>query len=121
MGKKVLCIEDESDQILMIQTRLEANGFEFFYALSGEEGLKKAQEIKPDVILLDIIMPKMDGFEVLKKIREDDNLKNTPVIMVTAKGMKHLEHECEKLGASSVLKKPYESESLVNEVKKFAS
>lgn len=117
--KKILFIEDEPDQILVIKARLEANGFEVESAMDGEEGLKKVYEIKPDLILLDLIMPKMNGFEVCRRLKSDDATKNIPVLIITAAGMKDLEEQCRINRSDGLIRKPYDSAEFVAKVKKM--
>lgn len=81
----ILCIEDEQEMIDLIRIILEKRGFEVKGALGGEEGLRMAKESKPDLILLDLMMPEMDGWEVYRQLKNDEELKNVPVIVVTAK------------------------------------
>lgn len=83
---KILLIEDEEMLANMYEVKFQNEGFDITKALDGEEGLKKAKEIIPDLILLDIIMPKMDGFSVLKALKEDPKTKNAPVILLTNLG-----------------------------------
>ena len=82
--KKILIIEDDADLVRMVKTRLEANGYDVIGATNGDDGLEKAKTEKPDLILLDIKMPRMDGYTTLKGIRGVDEAKTTPVIVVTA-------------------------------------
>ncbi|MDD2766187.1 MAG: response regulator [Candidatus Moranbacteria bacterium] len=81
--KKVCIIDDNEDIRSIYQTKFSAEGFEVFMAVNGEEGLKVINQAKPDIILLDIEMPIMNGIEVLKKLREDTALSRIPVIMLT--------------------------------------
>lgn len=81
----ILCIEDEQEMIDLIRIILEKRGFRVQGALGGEEGLKMAKEQKPDLILLDLMMPEIDGWEVYRQLKNDEELKNVPVIVVTAK------------------------------------
>jgi len=81
----ILCIEDEQEMIDLIRIILEKRGFEVKGALGGEEGLRMAREEKPDLILLDLMMPGMDGWEVYHQLKNDEALKDIPVIVVTAK------------------------------------
>ncbi|HDN80600.1 MAG: two-component system response regulator [Chloroflexi bacterium] len=81
----ILCIEDEQEMIDLIRIILEKRGFEVKGALGGEEGLRMAREEKPDLILLDLMMPGMDGWEVYHQLKNDETLKDIPVIVVTAK------------------------------------
>jgi len=80
--KKILVIDDEPDFLEMIKLRLEANNYEVLTALNGKEGLEKVQQEKPDVVLLDILMPELDGLSVLRRIRSYN--KNLPVFIITA-------------------------------------
>lgn len=111
--KKILFIEDEEDLITVIKMRLEAGGFDFVCALDGEEGLKKVYEEKPDLILLDLIMPKMDGIEVCRRLKADPETSGIPIIIITAAGDKNLEDKGKCAGAECVMTKPYESSELL--------
>ena len=82
-NKTILIVEDEADLREALATALAYEGYTILQAGDGEDGLKKAFESKPDLILLDIIMPKKDGLEVLKEIKSDDSLKDTKIIVMT--------------------------------------
>jgi two-component system, OmpR family, response regulator VicR len=88
MAKRILCIEDEPDMIDLIRLILMRHGYEFDSAPGGEEGLRKVRETRPDLVLLDLMMPDMDGWEVYQQIKADEKTRNTPVIIVTAKAQK---------------------------------
>ncbi|RQW06533.1 response regulator [candidate division KSB1 bacterium] len=83
--KKILCIEDEPDMIELVRLILERKGFDFRGADSGQVGLDMIREEKPDLVLLDLMMPGMDGWEVYRQLKADAELKDIPVIVVTAK------------------------------------
>lgn len=83
--KHILCIEDETEMIELIRMVLEREGFEVTGAMGGELGLKVMKERKPDLVLLDLMMPGMDGWEVYRQMRADKELTEIPVIIVTAK------------------------------------
>ena len=117
--KKILFIEDEADQIMMISLRLEKNGYEVISSVDGEEGLRKAVTEKPDLILVDVIMPGMDGFEVCRRLRKDPVTKNIPIISTTAAGMDDVEHQCLSAGADDCVRKPYDSKDLLMKVKRL--
>ncbi len=117
--KKILFIEDEVEQISILQERMKAIGYEFLSAINGEVGLKLANEIKPDLILLDIIMPKIDGYEVCRRLKENPETKNIPVIIITAWTAKDFEKMCLQLGAQRVITKPFNTKELEMEIKRL--
>ena len=114
--KRILFIEDEPDQIMMVKLRLEKSGFVVFSAKDGEDGIEKAVKEKPDLILLDIIMPGMDGFEVCKGLRNHSVTKHIPIIATTAAGVDNLEGECLAAGADECIRKPYEAADLLAKI-----
>ena len=83
--KKVVCIEDELEMIELVKLILGRNKFDVTGAVGGHEGLEKITEIKPDLVLLDLMMPEMDGWEVYQKMKASDDMRDIPVIVVTAK------------------------------------
>lgn len=115
--KKILLIEDEPYQVMMVKFRLEANNFDFISACNGEEGLKKAYEEKPDLILLDLFMPIIDGYEVCRRLRQNPQTKNIPVIFFTASAGKDIKEKYPDYGADDYIIKPFESEELVAKIK----
>ena len=84
-GKLVVCIEDEPEMIDLVKLILSRKGIQVVGALGGREGLEAIQNEKPDLVLLDLMMPDMDGWEVYQKMKSDDATKGIPVIVVTAK------------------------------------
>ena len=83
--RSVVCIEDESEMIDLIRLILGRRGFELTGATGGAEGLEAIRRVKPDLVLLDLMMPGMDGWEVYQQMKADEELKHIPVIIVTAK------------------------------------
>lgn len=83
--KKVVCIEDEPEMIDLVRLILGRKGFELIGAVGGREGLETVRRVKPDLVLLDLMMPDMDGWEVYQQMKADEDLKAIPVIVVTAK------------------------------------
>ena len=84
--RKVVCVEDDPEIIELIKFILDRKGFEFIGVLGGHEGLETMRRVKPDLVLLDLMMPEMDGWEVYKRMKADETLRNIPVIVVTADG-----------------------------------
>ncbi|HEY68406.1 MAG TPA: response regulator transcription factor [Thermoflexia bacterium] len=83
--KVVVCIEDEPEMIDLVRLILGRKGFDLVGAVGGREGLETVRRLKPDLVLLDLMMPDMDGWELYQQMKADDTLKNIPVIVVTAK------------------------------------
>ena len=83
--RKVVCIEDELEMIELVKIILDRNRFQVTGAVGGQEGLDKIADIKPDLVLLDLMMPEMDGWEVYQKMKASEDMRNIPVIVVTAK------------------------------------
>ncbi|MFA5167501.1 MAG: response regulator [Candidatus Omnitrophota bacterium] len=115
-GKKILFIEDEPDQVMMISLRLEKNGYEVISSMDGEEGFKMAIREKPSLILVDVVMPGIDGFEVCRRLRKDPATKHIPIISTTAAGMDDVERQCITAGADDCVRKPYDSADLLRKI-----
>lgn len=115
--KKILFIEDEPEQIMVMKVRLEASGYAFISAMDGEEGIEKARGEKPDLILLDLILPKMNGYEVAKRLRGDPNTCDIPIIVVTASGAEKLEEKCRAVGADVCIRKPYDAAEVLQKIR----
>ncbi|MDD5936588.1 MAG: response regulator transcription factor [Clostridiales bacterium] len=114
MGKKILIIEDEKDLAKILGAYLEVEGFEAEIASDGQEGLKLFEEIKPSLVLLDIMLPKVDGIQVCKKIRESSDV---PVIMISAKNGEMDKVIALGIGADDYVTKPFSPLELVARVK----
>ncbi|PWV53929.1 response regulator transcription factor [Chitinophaga sp. S165] len=112
---KVLLIEDEWQLGQIVKDSLEMRGFEMLYAADGKEGLRLFQEHKPDVVVLDIMMPHMDGFTVTTEIRRQD--KTTPIIFLTAKSQTNDVVKGFELGGNDYLKKPFSMDELIVRIK----
>jgi len=117
-SKKILVVDDEELTTELAKTFLEKHGFTVIIAFDGDEGLSKAQSEKPDLILLDVMLPTMDGFAVCKKLRESDDFKNTPILMFTAKGLSSDIAEGKAVGADEYIVKPFSGKALVATIRK---
>jgi len=114
MGKiKILIVEDDSFLSEMYAKKFSEHDFEAQVAANGEEGVQKAKEIKPDIVLLDVVLPKMDGFEVLKAIKENPSLQNTIVILLTNLGQEGDLDKGKSLGADEYIIKAHFTPSAV--------
>lgn len=119
---KVLVIEDERMLTEMYATKFSMEGFEVEKAFDGAEGLTKARTVNADIILLDIIMPKLDGFAVLKELKKDDQLKQTPVLLLTNLGQDDDIKKGKELGADDYfVKSNHTPADVVAKVKELLS
>lgn len=116
MAKRILIVDDEIDLVDALATRLEGNGFEVLKALDGRDGFEKAHANRPDLIILDLRMPRMDGFQVCRLIKFDDDLKAIKVIILTAHNSKSDREACKAVGADAFVEKPYEFEQLFKQI-----
>lgn len=114
--EKILLVDDEVDFVEVLSTRLEANGFEVLPAYDGEEALEKVKEYKPDMIILDIMMPKINGFDVCRKLKLDQNYKDIPIIMLTAKFQASDVKFGAAMGANAYITKPFEPGVLLDKI-----
>ena len=114
---KILIIEDEPNQADLIQFNLEQDGYEVYKAKDGEEGLTTAHEILPDLILLDWMIPKMSGPDVCRKIRKSQDIKETPIIMISAKSEEQDKVFGLDLGVDDYISKPYSIKELLARVR----
>lgn len=105
--KSIILVEDDEFLAELYATKLKLEGYEIYLALDGEKGLKLIKEKKPNLILLDIILPKKDGFEILKIIKADKELKNIPVILLTNLSQKDEVKKGLDLGANDYLIKAH--------------
>jgi two-component system alkaline phosphatase synthesis response regulator PhoP len=119
MAKKILIIDDELELVKAATVRLKASGYEVISVDNGQEGIGRAEEDRPDLILLDIIMPKKDGYAVCKKLKSSPKTQDISIIIFTASGQKDLEKRCLAVGADGVIKKPFETTELLERVNKL--
>ncbi|MBK7630450.1 MAG: response regulator transcription factor [Ignavibacteriales bacterium] len=114
--KKILLVDDEPDIVEFLKYNLEQQNFEVIVGHNGEEALQKLSE-KPDLIVLDIMMPKLDGFETCKRIRQNKEFENVPIVFLTAKAGEIDEIKGLELGASDYIQKPISPNKLIARVK----
>lgn len=121
MGKKkILIVEDDSTLQKALGEYLLSEGFEVEIALDGEEGIRRAKKTNPNLVVLDIILPRKDGYEVLKELKDDENTKNTPVILLTNLGSLSDVEKAIKMGATTYLiKADYTLEDVVKKIREI--
>jgi CheY-like chemotaxis protein len=117
--RKILFVDDEPDQVMMVSLRLQKSGYLVIAAVDGETGLKKAIEEKPALILMDVLMPGMDGFEVCRRLRKHHVTKSIPIIATTAAGVDDIEFQCRAAGADDCIRKPYDSADLLIKIRQL--
>lgn len=115
--KKILVIDDLPENVFILQDRLIQEGYEVITAYDGNEGLEKANEVLPDLILLDVMMPDISGFEVCKILTNNEKTKHIPIILVTAKASAEDTKEGLEAGAFDYIKKPFNRIELMARVK----
>jgi len=119
MGKKILLIEDEKDLSKAIGFRLEANGYTVISSYDGQDGYEKAKKEKPDLIILDLMLPKMDGYKVCALLKSDARYSKIPIIIFTARAQDEDMKMAKDAGANAYITKPFEPETLLSKIKEL--
>ncbi|MFO8080653.1 MAG: response regulator [Armatimonadota bacterium] len=119
MAKKILVVDDERHIVRLVEVNLSRAGYEVETAYDGVEALEKVKETDPDMIVLDVMMPRMDGFEVLKRLQADSDTQDIPVIMLTAKAQDADIFRGWSSGVSSYLTKPFNPRELLTFVERI--
>lgn len=117
MGKKILVVDDEPLIQQMVMSRLNASGYQTISANDGLEGLQKAKAENPDLIILDVMMPKMDGYQVCATLKQDQRYQGIPIILFTAKAGDDAEKTgVDDCGANAFMTKPFEAPVLLAKI-----
>ena len=116
---RILIVDDEPNIVLALELLMKKEGYEVHTVDDGERAVQAAKELRPDLILLDIMMPKMDGYEVCQRIRSDALLKDVSIIMLTAKGREVEREKGLALGADHYITKPFSTRQVVMKVKEI--
>lgn len=119
MSQKVLIADDEPNIVISVEFLLKREGFQVLVAGDGEEALVKLRSEKPDLIVLDVMMPRKTGFEVCQEMRADSELKAIPILMLTAKGRDTEVAKGLALGADAYMTKPFSTADLVAKVREL--
>lgn len=118
-SKTILVVEDEVELVEMVKMRLEANGYKVIAAYNGEDGLYWARKEKPDLILLDLMLPKMDGYKVCGLLKLNEKYKKIPIIMFTARAQESDIKLGREVGADAYIIKPFDSQVLLDKIKEL--
>ncbi len=116
MKKRILIIEDEREIAMIMRMRLEASGYDAVEAFDGQDGLSQVRSCSPDLILLDLILPKMAGTQVLEELKRDDRYKNIPVIIVTGLVQEATSHQATIAKADAFFLKPFDTIELMTAI-----
>ena len=119
MPKKILAVDDERHIVRLVQVNLERAGYEVVTAFDGKDALEKVASEQPDLVVLDVMMPYMDGFEVLQNLRKNPNTRELPVIMLTAKAQDADVFRGWQSGVDCYLTKPFNPMELISFVKRI--
>lgn len=119
MNPKILLIEDNEQNLYLLTFLLEKNGFMVIPARNGLEGLKLANEIQPDLIILDIQLPKMDGYTVAMELRKNPSLKEVPIVAVTSYAMVGDRERAMEAGCTGYIEKPINPDTFVDTIKSY--
>lgn len=117
--KRILIVDDEKDIVESIQFKLEFEGFECLAAFDGEEALLKAKKENPDLILLDVMLPKLNGYMICRSLKSDEKYKHIPIIMLTAKAQESDKFWGKETGADDYVTKPFEMEELIQKIQGY--
>ncbi len=119
MGKRILVIEDQEDNRQIIRDLMSANGYELIEAVTGEQGLEMVARERPDLILMDIQLPGIDGYEVTRRIKADPKFRSIPVIAVTSYALSGDDKKAFAAGCDGYVTKPYSPRLLLAKINEY--
>ena len=114
--QRILLVDDEPSIVKMVGKRLEVEGFEVVVAMDGQEGLSRAQTERPDLIVLDLMLPKLNGYEVCTMLKQDARFQRIPIILFTAKAQEKDEKLGMECGANAYVRKPFRAQELLEKI-----
>ena len=117
--KRILVVDDEVDLVETVRYSLELEGYDVLVAYNGEEALNQARKENPDLILLDLMLPKLDGYKVCRLLKFDERYKHIPILMLTAKTQEKDKATGMETGANEYITKPFEMDELMKKVKGY--
>ncbi|MCM8795041.1 MAG: response regulator [Candidatus Omnitrophica bacterium] len=119
MSKKILLADDEPDIRQLVSLRLKSGGYEVVMASDGQDTLTKVKEEKPDLIIMDLMMPKLDGYKACRLLKFDSRFKQIPVVILSARGQQEDIHLAKECGADAYFTKPFEPVSFLAKIKEL--
>jgi len=119
MNKTILIVDDEPDMVYAVEMQLKANNYNVISASDGQKGLEMARNQKPDLIILDLMLPKLDGYKICRLLKFDEKYKKIPIIMYTARGQKEDKNIGYEVGTDVYLVKPFEPQVLLENIRKL--
>lgn len=119
MKKKILLVDDEMDFVSLVKARLETADYDVVTAFDGKEALEKAKKEKPDLIILDLMLPKMDGYKVCGLLKKDTRYSKLPIILFSAKAQESDMELGKEVGADAYITKPFEPEVLMGKIREL--
>ncbi len=118
-GNRILVVDDETELLDLVKMRLEANGYQVATACDGQEGLEKARTQPPDLIILDLMLPKLNGYEVCRLLKFDQKFQSIPIVMFTARAQDKDERLGMECGADAYIRKPFKAQELLDHIKRL--
>lgn len=118
-AKRILVVDDDSDVAKLLSLLLTGEGFKVSQAQDGQEALDKARQEKPDLLILDVMLPKLDGYKVARMLKFDEKFSHIPIIMLTAKIQEHDRELGLEMGADEYINKPFDNQELILKVKEL--
>ena len=119
MEKKILIVDDENDLVDLVKLRLEANGYQVVVAYDGQAALNVVKKENPDLIILDLMLPKLDGYKVCRMLKFDQKYKKIPIILFSAKAQDEDKAIGKEVGADAYVVKPFEPKLLLATIKEL--
>ncbi|MFQ5951842.1 MAG: response regulator transcription factor [Candidatus Omnitrophota bacterium] len=119
MAKKILIVDDEPFVVKVLANRLEASNYEVISAYDGQEGLKKVHDEKPDLIILDLILPKINGYEICNMLKKDKTFSEIPIIIISGRTTREDMKLAEEAAADAYIIKPFDRETLLSKIEEL--
>ncbi len=116
---RILLVDDEPSIVKMVAKRLEVEGFDVLVAMDGQEGLSKAQTEHPDLVILDLMLPKLNGYEICTMLKQDTRYQKIPIILFTAKTQEKDEKLGVECGADAFVRKPFRAQELTEHIRRL--